>query len=323
MKAEERLFNLLLALAASREGLTKRDILDTVVGYQDGAVPSSLDRRFERDKDVLRSLGVSLLTVDDPAAPGDNQRMRYRIDDTSLLLPDDVDFDDEQLALLALAGMVWQQESGSAQARRGLTKLRGLLPDVDLGAAGAIPAFVVGDQRLAELRDAAAERKCVEFGYAAAQYSTALQRRVWPLAVVSFHGQWYMQGWDETVEGVRTFLLRRILGTISSASLPRSLPSALEEPDRGWAHACLRELQSLWDEHVATLIVVPKTEAATRLHDADAKGGGDSVTVHYTDEVMFADELCSFGDEVRVIAPDSLRDAVTDRLRRVLEAHRD
>ena len=41
----------------------------------------------------------------------------------------------------------------------------------------------------------------------------------------------------------------------------------------------------------------------------------------YVDLHVFADELASYGPEVRVVAPDDLRDAVITRLRATLALH--
>ena len=61
---EDRLFHLILALMATRSGLTKEHILSTVSGYREdtesGMARESLERRFERDKDALRELGIPL-----------------------------------------------------------------------------------------------------------------------------------------------------------------------------------------------------------------------------------------------------------------------
>ncbi len=43
----------------------------------------------------------------------------------------------------------------------------------------------------------------------------------------------------------------------------------------------------------------------------------------FVDLHILADELASYGPEVRVVEPASLRDAVISRLRAVVEAHTD
>ena len=54
----ERLINLTIALLATKRYLTKSEIFRTVEGYEGSA--ETKERMFERDKDDLRSLGISI-----------------------------------------------------------------------------------------------------------------------------------------------------------------------------------------------------------------------------------------------------------------------
>ena len=97
---EERLFSLVLALLATENGLTKNEILSTVQGYRQSYDHSgdnaNLERKFERDKDDIRELGVPLETVEAPGDPGNNQNLRYRIPRGAYELPLDVSFTPEE-----------------------------------------------------------------------------------------------------------------------------------------------------------------------------------------------------------------------------------
>ena len=116
---EERLFSLVLALLATENGLTKNEILSTVQGYRQSFKSSgdnaNLERKFERDKDDIRELGVPLETVQAPGDPGNNQNLRYRIPRGAYELPLDVSFSAEETTLLNLAAMVWREGSLSAE----------------------------------------------------------------------------------------------------------------------------------------------------------------------------------------------------------------
>ena len=48
---------------------------------------------------------------------------------------------------------------------------------------------------------------------------------------------------------------------------------------------------------------------------------GDTLTLHYSDADLLADELAGFGPEVLVLGPESLRGAVRDRLLRTEADH--
>jgi proteasome accessory factor B len=79
----ERLFNLTCTLLYATEGLTKKQILQTVRGYDDeykeGGDNSSLERKFERDKDSLRDIGIRIETVIPKHEDENNQVTTYRI----------------------------------------------------------------------------------------------------------------------------------------------------------------------------------------------------------------------------------------------------
>ena len=70
---EERLLNLVVALMATEQGLTKDTILESVAGYREqaegGAGRDALEKMFERDKESLRRLGVPIETIGDAADP--------------------------------------------------------------------------------------------------------------------------------------------------------------------------------------------------------------------------------------------------------------
>ncbi|HAS31436.1 MAG TPA: WYL domain-containing protein, partial [Microbacterium sp.] len=120
---EERLVNLVVALTATDQGLTKDTILANVTGYREqreaGASKDALEKMFERDKENLRALGVPIETIGDWADPDDLREARYRVPAAEYTLPDDLEFSPAELALLTLAGSVWSESSMSVEARAG------------------------------------------------------------------------------------------------------------------------------------------------------------------------------------------------------------
>ena len=71
---DERIFSLILALVASRDGLTKQQILSTVHGYASefstGKNLEALERKFERDKGEIRDMGVNIEILEPVGAAG-------------------------------------------------------------------------------------------------------------------------------------------------------------------------------------------------------------------------------------------------------------
>lgn len=170
VRPEQRMFSLVLALVASSEGLTKRELLSSVYGYADkyrvGDPNSTLERQFERDKDLLRSLGIHIDTIDSPLESGNNQLTRYRIAKDQLEFPRDLEFTGRELMLLRLAALAWREGSLTAEARRATMKLEALGAGLDIRHLGIAPSFGVPEPAGAPLQSAIAAGSVVTFSYA-------------------------------------------------------------------------------------------------------------------------------------------------------------
>ena len=311
---EERLFSLVLALLATEAGLTKTEILSTVQGYRQDFTRTgdnaNLERKFERDKDDIRELGVPLETVESPGDPGNNQNLRYRISRGSYELPAEISFTPEETTLLNLASMVWREGSLSAESRRALLKIRSLGVSADEPVIGYAPRLRVRDAAFEPLTAALSRTALVRFAYLKPGEGAARARTVAPLALVQHQGRWHLYA-QEPDTGVRkTFLLRRI------SSRVEILAKTFELPEGDVSAQALSELDDIWNSHTAVVEVVPESDAATRLHKrrGTVAASDSRLELHYSDANIFADELAGFGPEVLVISPEALRNAVRDRL---------
>jgi proteasome accessory factor B len=319
---EERLFSLVLALLATDSGLSKTEILSTVQGYRQKYSRSgdnaALERQFERDKDDIRELGVPLETIDDPSASGNNQSLRYRIPRGAYELPEDISFSSEETALLTLAAMVWREGSLSHESRRALLKLR------SLGGAASVPELEYAprlrsrDAAFEPLRTALDRGVVVRFDYLKPGDEAAGRREVAPAALVQHHGRWLVSAVEVGTGALKTFLLSRILGPVQLTSRTYDLP------DGATAERALADLERVWHDRTATVRVEPLSDAETRLgkRRGTTRVDGDALEIHWSDEHLLADELASFGPEVTVLEPASLRALVRARLAAVLATHR-
>ena len=317
---EERLFSLVLALLATENGLTKNEILSTVQGYRQSfdhsGDNSNLERKFERDKDDIRELGVPLETVQAPGDPGNNQNLRYRIPRGEYELPLDVSFSPEETTLLNLAAMVWREGSLSAESRRALLKLRSLGVSADEPVLGYAPRVRVRDAAFEPLSSALEKHAWVRFSYLKPGENDARVRIAKPLALIQHQGRWHLYAHDE--EGVaKTFLLRRIVSTIATTG------KTFAAPEGNQSEQALRELEAVWNSNTAFVEVEPATDAETRLgkRRGTVVAQTGELELHYSDVNIFADELASFGPEVLVVSPPDLRAAVIARLERTAADH--
>lgn len=316
---EERLVNLVVALMATEPGLTKETILTSVSGYREqsaaGASKDALEKMFERDKENLRAMGVPIETIGDYADPDDLREARYRVPTSEYELPADIEFTPAELAVLNLAGGVWSESSMSAQARSGLRKIRALGLEVDAPIIGYSPRINLREPAFAPLQRGIEQARVVTFDYLKGGDEDAHRRRVRPLALVEFEARWHVFGFDIDQDAERTFLLSRI---VSPVQVTRTgFDAALRE---GAGDKALAGLQELAARQHALLEVDPGTEAALRL-SRRATPAPQGIHVSYVDAHIFADELASYGPEVRVVEPADLRAKVIARLERTLELH--
>ena len=140
-----------------------------------------------------------------------------------------------------------------------------------------------------------------------------------PWGVVNRRGRWYVAGHDRARDAPRVFRLSRITGPVKLAGPPGSV----KVPDG----ADVREMVKDWDkplarEHTATLRV--RADAGNALHrwgraapDA-AHPGWDRVTIDYSDPDWYAGYLAEFGQDVVVLDPPELREAVIRQLKGAL-----
>jgi proteasome accessory factor B len=317
--AEERLTNLVVALMATEIGLTKQQILDNVSGYRQradaGTRTDALEKMFERDKDELRSLGIPIETIGDAADPNDLREARYRIPQAEYDLPGDIEFSAAELAVLRLAGSVWSAESASGDAQSGVRKIRALGIDGDEPIIGFAPRITARDAAFSPLQDAIEQSRVVRFGYLKPGEDAPRRRTVKPLALVDYEARWHVYGVDVDVDQDRTFLLSRIVGEVTVT--PTTFAASLRE---GAGERALAGLEQVAAGNSALLEVTPGTEAALRL-GRRAAPATQGIRVPFVDLHILADELASYGPEVRVVEPASLRDAVIARLQAVLDAH--
>ena len=317
---EERLVNLVVALMATEQGLTKDTILTSVAGYREQseakASKDALEKMFERDKESLRGLGIPIETIGDWADPDDLREARYRVPTAEYELPEDIEFTPSELALLNLAGGVWSESSMSDDARSGLRKIRALGIPVDEPIIGYSPRISLRDPSFSALQQAIEQspRRHVPVpqaggGRARASAACSPSRSSTTRRGGTSSASTSMSGAD------RTFLLSRIVGPVEVTR--QSFDPALRE---GAGERALAGLEEVAARNSALLEVNPGTEAALRL-SRRATPAEQGIRVSFVDVHVFADELASYGPEVRVVEPAELTAQVIARLERARDLH--
>jgi predicted DNA-binding transcriptional regulator YafY len=220
MERLERLVNLVVALLDTPRPLTREQLRRRVGGYSDD--DDNFHRNFERDKDLLRQMGIPL--VSEPLSPDlPDGTTGYRIPRDLYELPDPGLSENELMALRLAVAAVALDGSEQGTATRALWKLSGAggRPGTS-GEVAGVPAdervaalFGAGkladvptDERVAALFGAVSERQvaCFEYG--------GVARRVNPWRLSYRRGRWYLAGFDQGRGSERLFRVDRIAGPV-------------------------------------------------------------------------------------------------------------
>ena len=320
IRPEDRLFHLILALMASSTGLTKEHILTTVRGYREdveaGAARATIERRFERDKDLLRELGIPLHAVIPPDEDGNNKATVYRIPKIEYDPPAGFELTAQDVRLLNVAAAVWKEGSLSSEARVTHTKLAASGVGVDEPLIGFLPMLTARDPALDVLRRAVNESQQVRFDYLTPGDTEAKTRTVSPLAVVLHENRWHLLSAEEPGGAEKTFLLRRIVSPIET------LDVASRSPSSGQVERMSEELAEIYRNTTATIRPRVGTAAEVVLaHREGTEREGENLVVHYTDLGAFAHELLEYAHDITVIEPTQLRDTMAELLSEVKSRH--
>ncbi len=296
----ERVLNLLALLLDTDRALTRSEIVSEIIGYPDSEIAAR--RAFERDKEMLRTMGVPI----DVSVMADGVEAGYRVKPSDYYLPD-LGLDADETAALHVA--VNAVALGTAAGEGALMKLTGTAEALGASAGGvgnpppiaALPMVPA----LAPLFDGVRRRAEVRFEY------RGEQRTVQPWNVQSARGQWYVVGYDVARRGRRTFRADRITGDVIVGQ-PGSFTPPIEEAGRPV------RLDAPWELGDGEVMRV--TVAFDPSHDRGAldRLGDDAVVDHGADgrtlvtfDAVRGDAVRSFVlgflDHAEVLAPAELR----------------
>ncbi|OYO22095.1 DNA-binding transcriptional regulator [Enemella dayhoffiae] len=321
-RKSERIMNLTICLLAAPRFLSRERIREAVDGYG-GLTDAAFERTFERDKDELRQLGVSIEVGSNSSM---DDEVGYRISRGDFELPP-VEFTAEEAAVVSIAGQAWQQAQLAESTQLALAKLRaaGLAADTDRLDALA-PTVTAREAAFEPLYQAVVSATRVEFGYRRGGAVKPALRTVEPWGIVSQKGKWYLIGYDQKRRAPRMFKLARITDGPRAVSKPgayavpdgidlRELAVRLEPaPSSNRAVLAVRAERAPWLRRGAE-----PAEADPGIADR-LPAGFDVLAVGYADTADFAARLAGLGAEVLVLEPAELRERVRARLESVAGA---
>lgn len=295
----ERLLNLLAFLLTAGRPVTADEIRTTVAGY-DQENDEAFRRMFERDKDLLRSMGIPL-----ELHPTDTWEVEYGyvVPQDEYQLPE-LELTDEERAALWLSAQVVRL-GGQPSGPEALLKLGG----VPMSGAGEPLAADLGlaTEALTVAFQAATERRVLTFEY------RSRQRRVHPYGLLHQRGHWYLiaaedgetrayrvdrgTGWETGNEPdafVRPagFRLRDALSSLPWEAGPEDLDARVKF-DAEVAWWAKRQLPGTPIEH---------------------RDGSLEATLHVANPAAFIGWMLAFEDHAEILEPAELREAMITRV---------
>jgi proteasome accessory factor B len=304
----ERLVNLVAALIDAEHPLSREEIRHRIGGYASDTI--AFRRAFERDKEILRQMGMPLVTEPlDPDRPDDQvgyriPRERYELADPGL--------DDDELAALRLAtsAVIVEGAWGEEASTSALRKLAGTDTRPSSGAA-TVPAppgalAVPAGDRVATAFAAVAECRRLRFGY------RGQARTVDPWRLTFRKGQWYLQGLDHSRGEERLFRLDRVEGRVEPDGPPGAFerpPLAASEPPAPWRLGDGEEVpvEVLVDAPQAPFAVEEVGEGAVAERRPD---GAVRLVLPVTNVAGLRSFVLGFLDHAEVLGPPAVREEV-------------
>jgi proteasome accessory factor B len=312
----ERLINLVALLLESRQPRTFEDIRRLLPAYQQDD-RATAKRQFERDKDVLRAVGIPV-----EVAPTDVWGVEegYIIPKERYYLPE-ISFTPEEVAALFVASHAPGEDGEAAQAFRKLAQQAETGVLSTLTGVPSTTGIDTSGTHLAEAADAVARRRRVKFRYRPVQGRPG-QRDVDAWGLVFRAGAWYLVGNDRRRGEPRSFRLSRILSSVRDAGEAKVPPDGF----RAAEHVAAGPWGFGEPEVRARVAFSPKVAwwAVSGMPDARTlrtrKDGWTEVEVPAAGTDAFASWILAFGPDAKVISPKPVRDAVVMSLKAVRDA---
>lgn len=301
MSKLERLLKLLAVLIDTEQPLSAEELRRRIGGYPENH--PSFRRTFERDKDDLRSMGVTIRVA---SVPETEPPLDGYIVDRDDYAGQDPGLEPDELAALHLAAALVRVDALGDDAFWKLGGGAGAeAPDDTIGAA------VVSSEESAAagtLHTAIAERRVATFEY------RDVVRELEPARLSFTKGKWYVSGHDRLREAERVFRIDRIAGqiTLGPGGAYERRPARGPEVTRTW---------ELGDEDpVPAKVLIDAEEAIwARVHlrpdEIDERADGSVVvTVQVRNTDAFRDWVLGFLDKAEVLEPAALRRNIVEWL---------
>lgn len=165
---------------------------------------------------------------------------------------------------------------------------------------------------------AVVDRRRIAFDYTARTTGLAARRRTSPQRLVYYRDQWYLDGWDEDRDALRTYALDRVESPQVLAEPARNVPEEIlieafgagyglfSGPVRGLARLRFQPERARW---------VADERWHSRQETAQLSDGRLELVVPYSELDELLGEILRYGPDVEVVEPPELVGIVRERLK--------
>jgi predicted DNA-binding transcriptional regulator YafY len=295
-KVIERILNLLAFLLTVGRPVTADEIRHTVKGY-DQPSDEAFRRTFERDKDLLRTLGVPLILTHTDVW---EVELGYVIPTDDYQIADPGFTDEERSALLIAAQAI--TFGGQSTEAAAIFKLGGATT-----VSGAAVAADLGHdlERLGDLFEAVTDRRRVLFTY------KHRPRSVEPFGLGHRFGHWYLLapevGDSSTVKAFRLDRMSQIKVDEAGATYERPVDFNPAEALPNFARAA-NEDETIatvrFDSDIAAIAIDQASDATEVASDTDSV----TIDLRVSSVTSFIGWMLGFDDKAMIVGPRSLVD---------------
>ena len=310
-RKSERLVNLTIALLATKRWLTKSQIFSSIDGYE--GEPDAMERMFERDKDDLRNLGITIEVGSFDPLFEDEVGYRIRPESYKAHISS---ISPRELSLISLATQAWQGAILDSTALSALVKLKSLGIDSDFDSIPAIaPSVHISDTNFLTIINAIAQRQVISFSYLNAEFESE-SRVIEPFGAGTKSGYWYVAGRDLDRKEERLFRLDRF----DSEVAVQGKPSAYEIPETFLMSSALSVPE---EREIATIKVRRDKAHSLRLKAVSIAEGDDWTTLEipFVRESELLSDVLWHGADAVILAPEKIRQSAINALTEIVQHH--
>ncbi|GAB4238188.1 MAG: hypothetical protein Kow00109_12470 [Acidobacteriota bacterium] len=323
MNRTERLLDLITYLLNAREPVPWKAIRSHFPEDYGQGLEESNQRKFERDKAELVSLGIPI----DYQPPSEDRPDGYVIRKEKLFLPE-IQFTPEECSLLMLAAEAVLREPGFPyrdQLESALHKILSLQaapsdPPDGIAISWSSPPAAPDPGIVEKIRDALERRKKIRIRYHAFSTGRTTERTIHPYGLVFRRGKWILVGWDQLRKDIRQFVLSRI----SHLEVNRRRPGTpdFSIPEDFSLHAYYRQQPWELPQHEPEDVVLEisprrRGELLSQLPGAESVGE-NRFRIRVTNRPALLAWILEQKTDVTVVAPDSVRGDLVKALRKLL-----